>query len=257
MPLPGGVASGFQPGQNRPVTRPFGNAAGYGMELPPHQRVQGNPQLSIEQCIEAIRDIYEGAVSTSDFAPWQRVPYRGRRRCRLVTAVLQVPAASGNPAATAAGVALQTANSQFLPTPIPLLDPTAGGGPITGSVQLFTFKPEARSKELKVESWGVSVLNGPDTALQVGVTGGTAGGLPDPPNPGLSSHQVELHQPAEAIVTENKEITITARNLSLGFPGQETPLLVKLGVCWWEFPVDRYVDSRKQSVLRGGYGTTC
>ena len=184
-------------------------------------------------------------MSTSDLAPWIYPPPRSHYRCQFVQAVLNVPAAM-SAAANAGGLTLAAALGTI--TPITVLTPTAAE-----RVTLTTITPEARSKSLKLFSWGITVANAPDEALEVSVTGGTRGGLPSAPNPSISSHAVELHQQAHAIITENKTIDIQIRNLTQG-GAAPTALHVQVGFCFWEFPVDRFTDDTNANRLRGGYG---
>jgi len=251
VPLPPGV-SRFDPSDQRPQYRPFPNAAGYGMELPPEQQRAvngyGNPQLSLESCISAAQDIVAGTMGLSQLAPWHTQPPRSRTRCLSARAVLNVPAAL-NAAANAAGLILAAANSTIVP--ITVLTPTA----LNEALPLFELTP-TRSTIIRIKSWGISVVNAPDEALQTGASGGTVGGLPEPPNPAISSNEVELHQDATAMITENKTLQVTVRNLTATL-ANATPLLILFGVCIWEYEVTRYTDDPTKMRLKSGYGAEC
>ncbi len=189
-------------------------------------------------------------MGVSELAPWIYPSYRSSYSCEFAQAVLNVPAAV-NAAANAGGLTLAAALSTIVP--ITVLTPSAGPG-FADAQQLASISPDTRSKVLKLRSWGISVVNAPDEALEVTVIGGTAGGVPSPPNPEISSPTVELHQPAHAIVTENKPIRVLLRNRTQG-GAAPTALHVRFGFCFWEFPVDRFTDDAYSTRLRGGWGS--
>jgi hypothetical protein len=245
----------FDPRQAEGFKQPFGNSAGYGMELPVEaqrqlaQRLASEPSLSIEKCIAAVRDVLSATLTTAELAPWLAVPFRGQRRTSpLIRAVLNVSAAI-NPAANAAGIALAAANSTI--APVLLLTPVANE-----PLDLFTVTCE-RSHTVKLDTWGVSVINAPPEALVTGVRGATVGGMPDPPRPGVCTHQVEMHQHAEGLISEGKNVTVTVQNLTNAIGAPATPLLVYFAVSWWLFPVNRWMDNKEDTKLRSGFGTEC
>jgi hypothetical protein len=234
------------------VPRPFGNAAGYGFELTEkqkaEQRAHSHPQLTLESCIRSAREILSSTMSTSQLAPWHTQPQRSRTRCLSARAVLNVNAVT-NPAANAAGLVLAAANSTIVP--ITVLTPGTGNE----ALPLFTLTPN-RSSVIRIKSWGITVVNAPDESLQTGVTGGTVGGPPAPPDPAISSNSVDLHQDATALITENKTLTVTVRNLTAPLPGA-TPLLILFGICFYEFEVTRYSDDPSKMRLQSGFGPDC
>lgn len=251
MPLPPGVAR-FDPAHQRPQPRPFPNAAGYGLEMSPQERARasgyGHPQSALEDCIRAAQDVLAQTMGISQLAPWHAPPPRSRERCLFARAVLNVPAAL-NPAANAAGLVLAAAQSTI--QPITVLTPTANNEPLP----IFEMTPR-RSSIIRLKSWGITVVNAPDEALATGATGGTVGGLPEPPNAAISSHEVELHQEAAALVTENKTLAVTVRNVTAPLPSA-TPLLLLFGVCYWEYEVTRYTDDPSKMRLQSGFGPEC
>ncbi len=256
MPIPGGI----QPYQNDPKNRmylsprpgipPAPPMPGYGLErkVPPLPQWSSNPIAELEKCISAFARVYEQTLGTSDLAPWVHPPYRSRTRCQSVRAILNVPAAL-NAAANAAGIALAAAHSTIVP--IPVLTPAVA--PAFTDAQLLFSIASQRGFVIKVKSWGVDVVNAPNEALEVLVSGGSAGGVAEAPNPAISSALVELHQKADSIITENKLLEIRVRNRTQALP-VATPLLLEFGICFWEFPVDRYTDNKDTTRLNGGYG---
>jgi hypothetical protein len=228
------------------VQGPNGPWAGYGMPSPA-QGQQGNIQ-ALQGCIQAFSDMLGSQLQNTDLAPWIHVPYRGRRLCEHRLVVLSV-AAAVDPVTNAAGIALAAALNSVVPGTAALLEmPTA-----TAWVDLFTFAVE-RSSEAYFESWGISQANHVNEALEVGLQGGTAGGLPTPPSPYLSSHEVYQHEPANFMTAENQGLTVKIRLLDT-----TTPLVVNFGVCFWTYPVTNRRDNRDRNAtnLRTGFGPDC
>ena len=225
---------------------PAGGAPGYGLKP---SEPDAHPALSLERCIEAAQRVLSDTMSTSNLAPWIFPPYRSAYRCLFVRAILNIPAAV-DAGANAGGLVLAQAQSTIVP--ITVLTPSVPPGFIDRQL-LARIAPDTRSKVLKLRSWGITVANAPDEALEVIVRGGTAGGVPSPPNPSISSHPRELQQDAHAIVTEDKAITVEVRNLTQAGTAPAA-LLILFGFCFWEFPVDRFTDDSQSTRLRGGWG---
>ena len=229
MPGPGGY---YQPEQSY---------QGYGL---PNPQAPGpmNPRLMLEECLEALRTAFDG----KDYSPvpWVSPGYRAADRCDFVRAVVNIPAAI-DPIANAAGLVLAAANSTL--QPITVLTPT---GAASNPVTLFTLTVP-RGSVLKVRSWGITVVNNAPEAITVLVRGGTAGGLSSPPNPNISSHQTELHQPAHMILTEDKTLDLQISNVS------PDALLLNFSICYWLFPVTNYTDDPRTTRLTPGYGERC
>ena len=208
---------------------------------------QGNLQ-AMQGCIQAIADMLGSTLQVSDLAPWIHVPYRGRRLCEFVKCVLSVDA-TVDAATNAAGIVLAAALNSVVPGSVTLLEMATA----TSWVDLFTFAA-GRSTENYFESWGISQQNHVNEALDVGLMGQSAGGLPSPPDPSLSAPPVHLHQPANLMTAESAEFKIRVRLLDI-----TTPLIVSLGVCHWTYPVTQRRDSRDRNAtnLRSSYGLDC
>jgi len=246
MPLPP-ATRWDTPGPARGFAPRVGSYRGYGIE-PEHREADLanlSPILTLEKCIEAYTQVLSSVESTSDIVPWLFPPFRSKYRCLFFRAVLNVPLAV-NAAANAAGLTLAAANSTI--AAITVLTPV-----LAEPLLLFTVRPETRSEVVKLVSWGINVENAPDEALAVSLQGAAAGGLPAPPDPAISDPHVELHQGADAIIMEDKSIQVFVRNVTQTL-ASPTPLLITFGVCFYQYPVTRYQDSKNGAQLRTGFG---
>jgi hypothetical protein len=195
-----------------------------------------------------MQQVLEDALQITDLAPWIHPPYRAHSFCEHTRSVLSVTAAV-NPVANAAGIALQGAVS----SPgynVPLLEMTAAN-----DFQVIYSLDVPYSSNARVKSWGITVGNGlPESVIVRVKAPGNTGGEPTPPNAFLSSHPSNEHSEVFLVGKGGQRIDIEVGIRDFANP---TPFLLDFGICGWIFPIDKRVDSREGTRLRGGYGVDC
>ena len=201
-------------------------------------------------------------LQVSDLSPHIHPPFASRYLCFLGRSVINVPAAF-DPAANAGGIALTNAEATFSGQ-VP--DPLTNTGQ-TDQVQLFTPTNAAPAFDAQLvfefntpqgyvvvfNSWGITVVNSrPDAArVTVEVGGGPNTGV-EAPHPFMSGAPRELHQPTLVILPENKRLGVKVQNLDTG-----SALLVQFGICGWQIPVRRYMQSLASMLPNPGFGVDC
>jgi hypothetical protein len=229
--------------------------AGYG--LPDARPLpQVFPSGSLAQAIRDAQKVLEGTLFTTDFAAWQRPPYKSVYFTDYRRTILNIDAGV-NAAANAAGLALNAAETTFAPLN-PVMRTTVGAGLLqfgTLANALWSRVPND-SLVMVIESWGIECVNAPPEALAVRLIGNPLGGLGsgggNAPNPAVSSSQASDHQRTKLIVAPNQALAVQIGNVT-----NMTPLFVKFSVSGWVFPVTRFVDKKEQMQVRPGYGVEC
>jgi hypothetical protein len=229
--------------------------AGYGL---PDERPlpQVYPAGSLAEAIRDAKKVLEGTLFTTDFASWQKPPYKSVYFTDYRRTILNIDAAV-NAGANAAGVAINAAETTFAPLNPPMRT-TVGAGLLqfgTLADALWSRKTND-SMVMVVESWGIECVNAPDEALAVRLNGNPLGGLGTggggTPNPATSTAQAAGHQRTKLIVAPNQVLAVQIGNVT-----NLTPLFVKFSVSGWIFPVTRFVDKKEQMQVRPGYGVEC
>jgi|GEM_PF-3494245 len=245
---------GFSAGRRREDYAGFRKSpsyAGYGLERPPGSILPPHPLDALMECVEALKGVAEETLQITELAPWTTPPFRGRMRCEHVRGVIVTPAAV-NAAANAAALALLAALNATVPGNTIAITPPDPG---TAAMPIFTIDDQRKpfAHLALVRSFGISVQNGVPEQLLVQLDGGTMGGLPAPPDPFISSHEVAKHQCANAIVRQGQDFVISVRNLDL-----TTPIVVQLGICYWIWPINPGDETKKGAAIQvSGFGQEC
>lgn len=220
--------------------------AGYG--LPDARTLTDRfPVTSNKDAIEDARKILSDTLLTIEPSAWIAPPFKSKYYTDSRRTILNIDAAV-DAAANAAGLAIQTAETQFVALN-PAISTTTGAG--TGQFFTLWSKAVPNGHLMVIESWGVQCVNAPPEAVAVRIPGGvgTIGGLASPPNPAVSDEQVVNHQKTKYIVGPDETFVVEMGNVV-----NTTPLFVVFSVGYWTFPVTRFVGKKEQAKNVPGYG---
>jgi hypothetical protein len=197
-----------------------------------------------------MQQILKDTLQMHQLAPWIHPPFRARSFCDFERVVLSTTAAL-NAGVNAAGVALQGALTvPGVPPFVPRLEEMAAAGEFR---TVFTLS-NPLNVTTRVSTWGITITNvNPQGVLLRVNAGSVAGGPPSPPNPLLSTADVEGHQSVFLLLRGKQVLQIQAalRDVTL------SPAVIDFGICAWSWPVRNRVDSPEGVIPRTGYGQNC
>lgn len=222
--------------------------SGYGFPFP-GVGCPPDPSKALEECVRAAQQVLGDTTQRHEKLPYIDPPYYARWECKHVQAVLSTTAAF-NGATNAAGVLLQAAET--VPGTPPYTPPLLEMSDITDFQALFTLEPQFGFMA-RIKTWGIDANASGPKSIRVRLQGATAGSLPTPPDPFLSSYPATEQQETFVILQSKQKLVVEValRDETAG------PVLIDFGICYWFWPVNKKTDSRDGTVLRSGYGTDC